>query len=149
MRAAALAALLFLAAPASVLAAGPGSAQHLTSKSLTIETVGGGKRYQVEIATTPEQQEIGLMFRRTMRADHGMIFPMSPPRGASFWMKNTFIPLDMVFIRRDGTISSIAANCTPLSLTPVFSDEPVGAVLELKGGEAKKAGIRPGDRVRW
>jgi uncharacterized membrane protein (UPF0127 family) len=151
VRSAALAALLFLAAPLSATATltGPTAAQHLAAVPLTIDTAHGRKRYSVEVARTPEQQEIGLMFRRSMAANHGMIFPMDPPRFASFWMKNTYIPLDLVFIRPDGTISTIAVNCTPLSLSTINSTEPVAAVLELAGGEAQRSGLRPGDRVRW
>jgi uncharacterized protein len=78
-----------------------------------------------------------------------MIFPMAPPRFASFWMKNTLIPLDLLFIRQDGTISSIAEKATPLSLDEILSAEPVAAVLELNGGEAARSGIHPGDKVRW
>lgn len=149
MKPAALAVLLFLAAPVTVTAAEIRSAQHLATVPLTIATAKAKRHYRVEVARTPEQQEIGLMFRRSMARGHGMIFPMTPPRFASFWMKNTLIPLDLVFIRADGTISSIAANAPRLSLAVIPSSEPVAAVLELAGGEAKQAHIQPGDRVRW
>lgn len=89
------------------------------------------------------------MFREKLGPTEGMIFPMSPPRYASFWMKNTLIPLDMIFIRADGTISSIEANTTPHSLAPVASLEPVGAVLEIAGGRAAELGIKAEDTVRW
>ena len=124
-------------------------AQSLTSVPLTIHTRHHLLHYRVEVARSPQEQEIGLMFRRTMPARHGMIFPMNPPRPASFWMKNTLIPLDLVFIRPDGTIGSIATNAPPLSLATIESHEPVAAVLELVGGAAARDGLRAGDRVRW
>lgn len=150
MRRIALAALLALAiaAPAIDVPAGARTVAAATVP-LSIETRRGVRRFRVEIARTGAEQERGLMFRKAMARDHGMIFPMSPPRPASFWMKNTLIPLDMVFIRQDGTIASIAARATPLSLATVDSVEPVAAVLELIGGESARAGIAAGDRVRW
>jgi uncharacterized membrane protein (UPF0127 family) len=78
-----------------------------------------------------------------------MIFPHEPPRMASFWMKNTLIPLDIIFVRPDGTIANIAENTVPLSLEPVPSLEPVGAVLELAGGRTAELGIKAGDKVEW
>jgi uncharacterized membrane protein (UPF0127 family) len=78
-----------------------------------------------------------------------MIFPFDAPRDAAFWMKNTLIPLDMIFVRADGSIANIAANTVPLSLDPVPSDGPVKAVLEIAGGRAAELGIKPGDKVAW
>jgi uncharacterized protein len=104
---------------------------------------------KVEVARTPEEQARGLMFRTSLPDDGGMMFPMVPPREASFWMKNTVIPLDMIFIRSDGTIARIAAETTPYDLTPVSSGEPVAAVLELAGGRAAALGIKEDDRVIW
>jgi len=89
------------------------------------------------------------MYRTALAPDAGMIFPFDPPRPASFWMRNTYIPLDMLFIRADGTIAVIAANTTPLSLAPVESGEPVAAVLEIAGGQSAALGIHEGDRVSW
>jgi uncharacterized protein len=142
------AAALALAAPATPALA-QSRAQQLATQPLTIAAAHGTQRFQVEVARTSEQQATGLMFRKTLAADRGMIFPMQPPRFASFWMKNTLIPLDLLFIRADGTVSSIAANATPLSLAPIESIEPVAAVLELRGGEAARRGIKPGDKVGW
>jgi uncharacterized protein len=105
--------------------------------------------FTVEVARTPQEQARGLMFRESLAADAGMIFPFPSPRPASFWMKNTLIPLDMIFIRADGTIARIAANTVPHSLEPVGVDEPVAAVLELRGGRAAELGIKEGDRVSW
>lgn len=106
-------------------------------------------RFTVEIARTQEEQATGLMNRSQLAPDRGMIFPFDPPRDASFWMKNTLIPLDMIFVRTDGSIANIAANTVPLSLEPVPSEGPVGAVLELAGGRAAELGIKPGDKVAW
>jgi uncharacterized membrane protein (UPF0127 family) len=106
-------------------------------------------RFTVEVARTPEEQGRGLMFRESLADDAGMIFPFRVPQQASFWMRNTLIPLDMIFIRQDGTIESIAANTVPRDETSVRSGEPVIAVLELRGGRAAELGIVPGDRVSW
>jgi uncharacterized membrane protein (UPF0127 family) len=116
---------------------------------LTVRSASGTHRFTVEIARTPEEQANGLMHRQSLAPDRGMLFPYEPPQPASFWMKNTLIPLDMIFIRPDGTIARIVANTVPLSLDPVPSLEPVAAVLELAGGRAAELGIREGDRVSW
>ena len=89
------------------------------------------------------------MFRQSLAPDRGMIFPYDPPVNASFWMKNTLIPLDMVFVRPNGTIARIAENTVPLSLDPVPALEPVSAVLEIAGGRASELGLKPGDKVVW
>jgi uncharacterized membrane protein (UPF0127 family) len=106
-------------------------------------------RFTVEVARTSQQQAQGLMFRESLGANEGMIFPFASPQRASFWMRNTLIPLDMLFVRQDGTIESIAANTVPHDETPVRSGEPVAAVLELRGGRAAELGISAGDRVSW
>ena len=116
---------------------------------LLIRTTKAEHRFDVEIARTEQEQEKGLMFRKQLADDGGMLFPMNPPRTASFWMKNTVIPLDMLFIRTDGTIALVAANTTPYSREPVSAGIPVAAVLELRGGRAAELGIKEGDRVRW
>ena len=116
---------------------------------LTIGTATRKHVFKVEIARTEAEQARGLMFRDRLAPDRGMIFPMVPARYASFWMKNTLIPLDMVFIRSDGTIARIAARTTPLSLAPVSSGEPVAAVLEIAGGRAEQLGISVDDKVVW
>ena len=121
----------------------------LETVPLTIRSAKGSHRFAVEVAATPEKQAAGLMFRKSLPANGGMIFPMDPPRDASFWMENTLIPLDMIFIREDGSIARIAANTVPLSRQPVPSGEPVAAVLEIRGGRAAELGIGPGDRVSW
>jgi uncharacterized protein len=116
---------------------------------LTITSGTRVHRFTVEVAATPQEQAYGLMNRSELAPDHGMIFPFDPPRDAAFWMKNTLIPLDMVFVRADGSIANIAANTVPLSLEPVPSDGPVKAVLEIAGGRAAELGIKPGDKVAW
>jgi uncharacterized protein len=89
------------------------------------------------------------MFRQSLDPDRGMIFPRTPPEDATFWMKNTLIPLDMLFVREDGTIARIAENTDPMSLDPVPSLEPVAAVLEIAGGRSAELGIKQGDKVSW
>lgn len=116
---------------------------------LTISSAGKSHAFTVELAGTRKEQAQGLMFRKEMAPDKGMIFPFGEERMASFWMKNTVIPLDIIFVRGDGTIESIAANTTPYSLDPVESGEPVAAVLELAGGRAAELAIEPGDMIKW
>ena len=118
---------------------------------ISLTVVGHGRRhvFTVEIARTASQQETGLMNRRALAPDAGMLFPFDPPRPASFWMHDTLIPLDMLFIRPDGSIAHIAANTVPMSETPVAVDQPMTAVLELGGGRAAQLGIQEGDRVSW
>lgn len=125
------------------------SAAGLEQVPLTIESRGKRHAFVVEVARTPDEQTMGLMNRQSLAPDRGMIFPYDPPRPAAFWMKNTLIPLDMIFVRPDGTIGSIAANTVPLSLEPVPSGEPVAAVLEIAGGRSAELGIGPGDKVSW
>ena len=110
---------------------------------------GSGARHgiSVEIAATPQARETGLMFRAHMDPDHGMLFEMEQTGVTRFWMKNTLIPLDMLFMAPDGTIMTIRENAVPKSLTPVSSDVPVNAVLELNGGRARALGIVAGDKV--
>jgi uncharacterized membrane protein (UPF0127 family) len=115
---------------------------------ITIHSRTGARRFVVEIAATAEQQEKGLMFRRSLDPDAGMIFPFDPPQDVSFWMKNTLIPLDIIFIRPDRTIARIT-NAKPLDLTPLPSGEPVNGVLEIRGGRAAELGIKAGDVVDW
>jgi uncharacterized membrane protein (UPF0127 family) len=121
----------------------------LAQVPLTIASGGRDHRFTVEIAGTPEEQSMGLMYRTKLAPDRGMIFPFNPPRIASFWMRNTLIPLDMIFVRADGTIANIAANTVPYSEEPVLSDGVVAAVLEIPGGRSAELGIKPGDKVKW
>ena len=116
---------------------------------LTITSSNGEHRFTVEVARTPEEQAQGLMNRNSVPPDRGMIFPYDPPAQVSFWMKNTLVPLDMIFIGADGKIGRIAAHTTPMSLDPVASIDPVSAVLEIAGGRAAELGIKQGDKVSW
>jgi uncharacterized membrane protein (UPF0127 family) len=115
---------------------------------LTIRSATGAHRFTVQVAATFEQQERGLMFYRSLGGDEGMIFPYDPPQNVAFWMKNTLIPLDMIFIRADGTIARIT-TARALDETPVPAGEPVAAVLEIRSGRAAELGIAPGDKVEW
>jgi len=121
----------------------------LELRQLSIESSGRTHHFRVEIAQSPEEQARGLMFRNELAPDSGMLFPFEKEREASFWMKNTVIPLDIVFVRTDGSIESIAAETEPYSLDPIRSGEPVAAVLEIAGGRAAQLGIVPGDIVTW
>lgn len=114
---------------------------------LAIESAAGRFEFQVEVASSPAQRAHGLMYRRHLARDHGMLFDFGTSRPVSMWMRNTYIPLDMLFIRNDGSIARIAAETEPLSEQSIASGEPVRAVLELQGGITAKLGIRPGDRV--
>jgi uncharacterized membrane protein (UPF0127 family) len=116
---------------------------------LTVTQNGRTHRFRVEVAATSEAQSRGLMFRTEMGPDEGMLFPTATPQFRSFWMKNTVIPLDIVFVGADGLISNIAAMTTPYSLDPIPSDGAAIAVLELNGGRAAELGITPGARVAW
>ena len=121
----------------------------LEQAPLTIISSGTVHRFTVEVARTAEEQRVGLMNRTSLAPDRGMIFPFAAERVASFWMRNTLIPLDMIFIRADGSITNIEANTVPLSEEPVMSYEPVIAVLEIPGGRSAELGIKPGDTVKW
>ena len=143
-------AVLALTPPATTPAdARRAPATRVATIPLVIQTAHGRRKLDVEVARTAEQQRRGLMFRTSLPPHGGMIFPMEPPRLATFWMKNTLIPLDMIFIRADGTIARIAENVTPESLALVDSGEPVSAVLEIAGGRAAAWKIGAGDRVSW
>lgn len=116
---------------------------------LTVTGAKGVHVFQVEVARSFAEQEKGLMFRTFMGADEGMVFIRTPPDRAQFWMKNTVIPLDLVFIGADRRIESIAANAVPYSLRPIPSKGAVVAILELNGGRAAQLGLAPGDKVSW
>lgn len=157
MRAFWAAALLALIAPLGACASqapaagdsSAGDAAALAVIPVTVRTPSGTHVFQTEVAATPEQQSQGLMFRTELAADRAMIFPFASPRTASFWMKNTLIPLDMLFIRADGTIDRIAENTIPGSLEPVVSGGEVAAVLELAGGTSARLGIDEKAVVTW
>jgi uncharacterized membrane protein (UPF0127 family) len=126
----------------------PGAQTGLREVPLTIRSKSGVHRFTVEIAATPDQQERGLMFRKSLAPNRGMIFPYEPPQEVGFWMKNTLIPLDIVYIRANGTIARIT-NAQPMDITPLPSGEAVALVLEIAGGRAAQLGIKEGDKVSW
>jgi uncharacterized membrane protein (UPF0127 family) len=118
------------------------------TEPLQIVSAGKTLPFKVEVADTPKESELGLMNRASMPKDHGMIFDFSPGRDVSMWMKNTLIPLDMLFIDDKGTIVAIAENARPGSLRLVGPGFSVYSVLELNGGVAKELGIKTGDKVQ-
>ena len=115
--------------------------------SLDIVTESGTHRYYVELATTPQQRSVGLMHRESMDQDAGMLFRFDWPQQASMWMRNTLIPLDMVFIRADGIVADLHRNAVPHSEEIIQSSEPVLYVLELNAGVADKIALKPGSRI--
>jgi len=122
--------------------------------TVTIASANGPHVFTVEVARTAAEQERGLMYRTDIPQNGGMLFAPYPPEGgppreASFWMKNTPSPLDIIFIRADHTIARIAENAVPFDETPIPSGEPVAAVLELKGGRTAALGVSEGDTVKW
>jgi len=120
----------------------------LPTQKLTIVGQNGAKHdFTVEMAVTPEQQETGLMFRREVPADRGMLFVWDEPHEVPMWMKNTLVPLDMVFIGADGKVIHIAEDTVPQSLAQISSGGPVKATLELQAGLTEKLDIRVGDKV--
>ena len=119
----------------------------LPKAPLVIESAGKRLPFEVWIASTPERREQGLMFVKALPEKGGMLFLFPVPMSAAFWMRNTFIPLDLLFVRQNGTVARIAENARPHDLSPIPSGEPVLAVLELAGGTAAKLGLRAGDRV--
>src|SRR5262249_1355959 len=132
--------LLFLAACASESVA-------LPVETIVIDTHKGPAKFRVEVANDAASQERGLMYRKELAENAGMIFEFGRPRFVTFWMKNTYIPLDMLFVPKDGTISSVEPNAVPLSTETIPSHEPIVAVIELNGGRAHDLDIEPGDRV--
>jgi len=133
--------LMAVGVPASAVAQGK-------VETLVITTAQGPRNFEVEVMRTDEERARGLMFRRYMPADRGMLFDFKDTQPVMMWMKDTFIPLDMLFIRKDGSIARIAENTEPHSTRTIASGEPVLAVLELNGGIAAKLGIKAGDRVQ-
>ncbi len=117
---------------------------------VTITTARGPRHFRAEVAATPQQQARGLMFRTAMWPDEGMLFPYEDnPHILGFWMRNTVLSLDIIFISPDRRVLNIAANAVPYSETSLYSEGVAAAVLELNGGRAAALGIAPGDRVSW
>ncbi len=152
-----LSAALLAATLAGPLATGPARAQgdeptqaqaELPRETLVIVTQDGKRHdFNVEMATKPAEQRTGLMFRKSVPEDGGMLFDWGAPRSSEMWMRNTVAPLDMIFINEDGTIRSIAENTVPESLAIIDSRGPVRATLELAAGTTQRLDIRVGDKV--
>jgi uncharacterized membrane protein (UPF0127 family) len=136
-----------LALLALVLVAISAPAWTATNETLEIVTKSGVRAFAVEVGANDEERAKGLMFRKELPEGNGMLFDFKIEAPVSFWMKNTYVSLDMIFIRGDGRIASIAENTEPLSERLVPSDGPVRGVLEVVAGTARKLGIKPGDRV--
>ena len=122
-------------------------AQAASIQPLEIATKSGVRVFSVEMATTEEEKQTGLMYRKELADGKGMLFDFSPEQQISMWMKNTYISLDMIFIRADGRILRIAENTEPLSTKIISSGGLAKGVLEVAAGTAQKYGIQPGDRV--
>ncbi|MFO0990911.1 MAG: DUF192 domain-containing protein [Hyphomicrobiales bacterium] len=132
------------------LLVGSASAQDVVKlriEPVTVESQTAKEIFKAEIADTPEARQKGLMFRKELAADEGMLFDFGAPRPVHMWMKNTYISLDMIFIREDGTVIAIGANTEPLSEAVIGVEEPVKSVLEVGAGTAARLGLKPGDHV--
>ena len=127
------------------------SAPSFPHSTITVQHMRGGATvsYDVELATTSPQRSYGLMFRHSLAVNTGMLFLWDTEQPATFWMKNTYIPLDMLFVRHDGIIVKIVAHAKPLDLSYIASGEPVRGVIEIGGGEADRLGIETGDKVLY
>ena len=130
-------------------AAAYGQIATFSSSQLTIVSKSGRHKFYVEVAMTPEQMMQGLMFRRTLAPNAGMLFIYQQPEMAEMWMKNTLIPLDMLFVDAEGKIVNIHQRAVPGSLELIGSAAPVRAVIELNGGTTARLGIKPGDRILY
>ena len=125
----------------------PVSAETLTKATLTLETASGAHPFNVEVADTPQERELGLMFRTALPEDGGMLFLYETPQPIAMWMKNTIISLDMIFIDSWGRVHRIESNAEPFSLDPIPSDGDVVGILEVNAGVAEKIGLKVGDKV--
>lgn len=139
--------ILFSAAACLVLATPSAMADPMDVTPLTILSGDASHAFTVEVANDREEISFGLMERKSLDADTGMLFDFDPPREPSMFMKNTLIPLDMLFISEDGYVEMIARNTVPGSLRTISPGVPVRAVLEINGGQAAELGIQPGDLV--
>lgn len=141
------AALFVVCGFAALTASSATWADTMRRETLILISAGGRTEILTEIALTGPEQEQGLMFRTGMAENAGMLFIYEQTHDLSMWMRNTYLPLDMVFMRADGTIARIEASAEPLSDRVIASGSPVKAVLELKAGTAQRLGLKPGDRV--
>ena len=133
-------ALLLVALPAWAL-------EHFSTSELTIHTAGAARKFTIELALTDAQMEQGLMFRPSMPADHGMLFDFKAPTKVMMWMKNTIIPLDMLFLDEHGKVIDIHENAKPYSTDVIAAAAPARYVIELNGGTVARLRIKPGDQV--
>lgn len=140
--------LLAILALALLVQSGAAAPPRLPVERVVIETRGGPRTFKMEIAADDASRTQGLMHRTHLAKDAGMLFDFRQTVMTAFWMKDTPLPLDMLFVRADGTISTVAANAVPYSTAEIQSAEPIRAVIEIGGGQAKALGIAPGDRVR-
>ncbi len=124
-----------------------GQPQHLQTEPLVVHTTHGPQAFKVQFADTEQTREIGLMFRKDMPAGEGMIFEFFQPQPVAFWMRNTVLPLDIIFIGQDGRILNVAANARPFDETPLPSAGDARAVLEINAGLAVRLGIKAGDKI--
>ena len=131
----------------SAASAGLSGARAQELEKLEFLTRGGARAFSVEVMRTPDQQAKGLMFRRFMPDDRGMLFAFGRNEPVFMWMKNTYIPLDMVFVDRKGVVATIAADTEPFSEKTIASGSPVWGVVELNAGTAARIGLVPGDKV--
>jgi uncharacterized membrane protein (UPF0127 family) len=138
---------LLFAAASFVLAALPGVAHAQALEPLTVKSGDKVHAFQVEVADSEEETQRGLMNRAELGKDRGMIFDFGQPRETGMWMKNTLIPLDMLFLDTDGTVLAIAENARPHSLRVINPGFVVKGVLEINGGQSAELGIKPGDTV--
>lgn len=128
----------------------PPATAKMRQDTLKIVSVGGAERsFVIEVASTDKKKALGLMFRAELDDNQGMLFPYTVERGLQMWMHNTYIPLDMLFIRADGTVTRIEERAEPLSDRVILSGSPVLAVLEIMGGAASRFGIKVGDKVDY
>ncbi len=138
--------VLIFASGCALAASGPQTG--LPVETITIDTKAGPHPFKVEIAADDQSRETGLMFRKTMARDAGMMFDFHTPQEVSFWMENTILPLDMLFVRADGTIARVKENAVPYSRETIPSGEPVQFVIELNAGRAQALGIKEGGHIR-
>ncbi len=143
----ALACALAVAAIFALRGRAQGATQDFDKGMLAIIGPAGTHKFKIEIARTEAQKAQGLMYRTRLAADAGMLFVNVPPQPMAMWMKNTLIPLDMVFVGPDGRITNVARRAVPYSLQPIYSSGPCLAVIELNGGTIDRLGIAPGDKV--
>jgi len=146
--AAAFAMAVLIAGPVAPRVVAEEQSAPVQTERLEIVTATGPHAFDVEVARTEKDRARGLMFRRSLPQDHGMLFLFETERPIAMWMKNTYIPLDMVFVSRKGRVTSIARGAIPLSETVIPSGGPVYAVIELAAGAADAIGLSVGDHVR-